>query len=79
MGRRPCGWFEDGEECGKPSVSNMGDWYLCAEHGDRVIREAVEFSDSDLCLACGGTGVLRPDAEKEETVDCDFCDGTGKR
>ncbi len=47
--RQPCGWFENGEECGKPSVSQMGvgpdAWYLCAEHEDQIIREAKEMID----------------------------------
>jgi hypothetical protein len=77
--RKPCGWFENGEECGKPSVSSMGDWPLCAEHSDQIIREAVEFADSDECTACGGSGQFRPDADREELIDCDFCNGTGKR
>ncbi len=44
-GRPPCGWFEDGQECGKPSVDHMGDWYLCAEHHDELIREAEAIGD----------------------------------
>ena len=47
--RQPCQWFEHGEECGKPSTSKMGSgvdiWYLCAEHGDRIVREAEMIED----------------------------------
>lgn len=47
--RQPCQWFENGEECGKPSVSAMGTgedaWHLCAEHEDQIIREAKEMAD----------------------------------
>jgi hypothetical protein len=47
-GRRPCGWYEDGQECGKPSVDHMGDWYLCAEHHDQLIREAENIPEADV-------------------------------
>jgi hypothetical protein len=47
--RKPCEWFENGEECGKPSVSQMGTgedaWPLCAEHEDQIIREANQIPD----------------------------------
>jgi len=50
-GRQPCGWFENGVECGKPSVSQMGygedAWPLCAEHEDQIIREAKEFAEKE--------------------------------
>ncbi len=39
---KPCGWFEDEKLCGQPSTSQMGDWPLCQEHGDQIIREALE-------------------------------------
>jgi len=55
-GRPPCGWFENNELCMKPSVDHMGDWYLCAEHHDQLIREAeaipdVDFSDEEWAAA----------------------------
>lgn len=47
--REACQWYENGEECGKPSVSKMGNgpdaWHLCAEHEDQIIREAKEMID----------------------------------
>jgi len=44
---KPCGWFEDGQLCGQPSTSQMGDWPLCREHGDRIIQEALDFLYSE--------------------------------
>jgi hypothetical protein len=35
------------EECGKPSVANQGDWYLCAEHHDLVMEEIKRFCDEE--------------------------------
>ena len=46
--RQPCGWYENGEECGKP-LSQMGvgpdAWYLCAEHEDEVMRGAKALAE----------------------------------
>lgn len=59
--RKPCGWFENGEKCGKPSTSQMGigedAWYLCAEHEDEVIRGAKALAE------------LEPDSDLERLIE----------
>lgn len=61
--RQPCGWFENGEECGKPSTSQMGTgpdaWHLCAEHEDEVIRGAKALAEFD------------PESDIEKLIDND--------
>jgi DnaJ-class molecular chaperone len=57
----------------------MGDWYLCAEHHDQLVRETIAMADSDACFVCNGAGEFRPVYEEETYIFCQACGGTGKR